>query len=1224
VYILAWTLSHRAEATVDAEGLVALHNEIRTCADLMGAQVLEASATSGLLLCDVPQDRRGSMTVMSAADAAVRCGQLICRWSSEEEVAMRVGVHHGPVDCMTIPGTNQLGYFGSAVSTARRLADTSPKDRCVNLLASTKDYLCVFERLSFSVLWNASMTPATEAYYLDPWTEALNTSRRSTLDVRPSSRSLTTSRTSTKSDPMSMNDLEFSRWLISYGIDTTRFGVGQAKRLRDLRLEIQDEKKSRLVERAGVLERHLEIVRMSVFTKDSSGNDRRLTMTSEFGSNGRKKLGNQKLCQVVAEGRTWQEVMDSSFLDKFQLKPATRKELIAVESEWVKEERLFSQSVPGIQTIYIVHEAKLRIVDPNAKELESLGLPSLSNFTIVDKSGKTMQWCWSIPNSEECDYADELASLLQEHNISIHEFAPGAFEDLLDEVYTAKSSSLMVKRDVLLRNCQVVKVWLSTDIMNVPHVLVTQGKVLRGVSMGPGVMRPISMRIKVGQPWQDSVTAVLTERLGLEPTFQKENIILDQCTYKLSEEIELSTSYPGLKTVYRIHEVTCRILATHPDLGLPDGNDFSVSRTKLSRDSGIEDVVTTFFQWMPLTEMITKRDTCQKDLVDYEVEKASDGPDAKRRVSAPTKPELPPAGQAKLVVEALMEGKQTDWKRAWSAARRIRDADYSCQDFFEDCAAAFPELALYMAATGDGAVSSGRSADDEYQRTIGALFAVYWLMRLDNDGARAFAFGVGEDWKTLSVAANRPRREQAELRKRVMFLECADWSLFEAVFTSAGLLSNPGGPTRGRKEHNAERTLAMLVLTAIHDIMKLQALLPTVAERHAPFCGYQAGEVIGDHDLALAYVLVHCPKVLPSFAGLPEAQQQSVRFTQSGMEYNMGWLVQAEAPPGALFRKFKSIIGSGEVNTEDIWFYFTHWLTDLAGAEPYPQEGCEKYVLKFPMKVLQSFLNSFNVVQHLNNKSETEVYEDYLVWRWSSHKPTLGDIPTGTGSIARLRLVVMAQGHSQKVLEAFSALSYVDQEVLSVELACTGCLNQSYVRDPPERCMGPAFLVYYAPALLQKNCSLDPEGVLSVLAEVLRRARELWPFQESAADETVTLRIDALKELEVHSIQEARLGEYWLLEKTSSVDAVVKRVNILGSDGQHKAFALGSQRILTFGVCRMDATDSGKPAIGEASYVERCTSREAAHGDSLHNSSTTASTRPVPLLQADDVSTVTL
>lgn len=342
----------------------------------------------------------------------------------------------------------------------------------------------------------------------------------------------------------------------------------------------------------------------------------------------------------------------------------------------------------------------------------------------------------------------------------------------------------------------------------------------------------------------------------------------------------------------------------------------------------------------------------------------------------------------------------------------------------------------------------------------------------------------------------------------------------------------------------------MLVLTAFHDIMKVQALLPVVEDSHGPWCGYQPGETVVDHDAALGYVLEFFPDVLPSFSILPEKGKQVVKFTQCKMEYNMGWLVQGEAPPGALFSKFKEVISSGHADQSDIAFYFIHWLTDLAGAEPCPQEGCEKFVLKFPQKVLSSFLSSFTIVQELSHLEESKVFEDYLVWRWrSSEVQTCGPPPAGPGSIARLRLVVMAQGDSKKVLEAYQSLPSADIEILDDELARTGCKGQSFQREGQlEEDGGPALLIYYAPALMQKAGASDPHGAMRILAEVFRQARELNPLVPERANETVTVRIDALKDLSVTQIfQPTTPGEVWVLTKVSSQDAQVQRVNVLAS-----------------------------------------------------------------------------
>ena len=114
---------------------------------------------------------------------------------------------------------------------------------------------------------------------------------------------------------------------------------------------------------------------------------------------------------------------------------------------------------------------------------------------------------------------------------------------------------------------------------------------------------------------------------------------------------------------------------------------------------------------------------------------------------------------------------------------------------------------------------------------------------------------------------------------------------------------------------------------------------------------HEAGALLIDHDLALGYVLDFSPHLLPSFEGLTPSNKRSVRFTQSKMQFNHGWLVQGEAPPAPLFAKFKEVMLSGGVAPSDVAFYFVHWLTDLAGAEPSPLGGGEKFVLKFPHAV---------------------------------------------------------------------------------------------------------------------------------------------------------------------------------------------------------------------------------------------------------------------------------
>ena len=83
-------------------------------------------------------------------------------------------------------------------------------------------------------------------------------------------------------------------------------------------------------------------------------------------------------------------------------------------------------------------------------------------------------------------------------------------------------------------------------------------------------------------------------------------------------------------------------------------------------------------------------------------------------------------------------------------------------------------------------------------------------------------------------------------------------------------------------------------------------------------CSDVAGAVIRDHDLALGYLLHHDPGSLPCFSALPPVHRGSVAFTQADLQFNHGHLVQAEAPPGAIFATFKQLLNAGCVQSADV------------------------------------------------------------------------------------------------------------------------------------------------------------------------------------------------------------------------------------------------------------------------------------------------------------------
>jgi len=469
-----------------------------------------------------------------------------------------------------------------------------------------------------------------------------------------------------------------------------------------------------------------------------------------------------------------------------------------------------------------------------------------------------------------------------------------------------------------------------------------------------------------------------------------------------------------------------------------------------------------------------------------------------------------------------MRMRRADRAAVQRIATRIREPQYNMREYYHDCLAAFPELELFFVA---GSECGARKAHIEYQRTFGALFAVYWLLRLDTDGKYGFSFGCDEDWNIRRSPVG------AAVEKRQDFFDHMDWSLLREVSDRAVGTS-------------LERTEAMLCLTAFHDVMKVSALVPRVSAAHAPYHGYHTGDEIHDHDVALAYILENYPHLMPSFQTLQKSSRDLVIFSQTEMGFNHGWFVQAEGPPGAMLSKLKHVLRTS--SGADISFYFFHWLTDISGAEGRPLAGAEKLSRRFPRTVLVTFLWSMPYLQHLADRQETEVVESYLEDRFSQSFPA-EPLPDGSGAIAALRLAVMAQGGARLALDAFRQVPPAVRHVLSNELALTGIVGQTFRRSPVSG--GPAFLVYYAPAVLQRcHSATEMQKALTALAAVFAAGRKLWPKEQCNANQTVTLQVGRLQGMDIGCSVASDVAEpqIWALVRLNDCEAKLDLVSAAG------------------------------------------------------------------------------
>lgn len=830
---------------------------------------------------------------------------------------------------------------------------------------------------------------------------------------------------------------------------------------------------------------------------------------------------------------------------------------------------------------------------------------------------------------------EEFKTFLQSRGISeqtwSQERGAKTVESLYREVFTRRGCIIVPLENTVKIIIKLVKISIVADIFGVEHVLVLRLRCTHDRQPAECLQVPLKKlvwksdvqdavlqsQIEVTnaslhdptdastEDWREGCQLALSRRLGLSVETQKQQLREDHAMYRytVSDEHEMDVrdrarSYPGMTNVYCTHEVGFQVVdQEHPfvrGIGLPHGEDFATAEGNFNVRLSNEDLPVgtelNVWGWMTTSAWKTRRG------------KAASTPSPPK-----PRPQMPPAHEQALhilrqrvridhesgselfhcksgetippntVLAHAMQNERVSWEKVVKIGSNIASPSYTLWQFNLDLKL-FPELGLYLVDDQDPTptvpqinLASGRTRGDEYQRTVGAFFAVYWLMRLRLDGKEGFSFGVDDQWQPHKKGTDVLRTPTPHQEKRSNFYEKCEWKFLEKLLVDAELVVRNPAHTKSASskwripmrsgsspedgdtwEVNVTRVTSLLVLTAIHDIMKIPSLLPTVQGAHEVYHGYKAGDVIGDHDHALSYVMDHYPQFLPSLNIVSEEEKRSLQFTQCELCFNLGWFVQAEAPPGAMLRMFRKFLSSDDPNKrrkqKDIALYFVHWITDLAGAEPTPLGGCEKFVLKFPLEVLNSFLASFEFVQRIATNTETEVMEEYLKARWAE---TQGTVIEGDDAIAKMRIFCMAQGNAPALLRAFDKLSEDEREIFSLEMARTGCRDQSYSRnlapkEAREDLKGPALLIYYGPAFLQALGRDVPLRRLRVLKEIYRCGRTLFPATAELREHTVTIRIDTIKSMSVADMLQAmRRGDVWVLSRHNDNEAFVERSSMM-------------------------------------------------------------------------------
>merc|ERR1719223_2701703 len=84
------------------------------------------------------------------------------------------------------------------------------------------------------------------------------------------------------------------------------------------------------------------------------------------------------------------------------------------------------------------------------------------------------------------------------------------------------------------------------------------------------------------EPWRKACRLTLQERLGLSHQWQTQHLVEDVDEYKYTTEDDVkSNGYPGLNTLYCIHQITLRVRDPEhmavQNIGLPDGQEFATA-----------------------------------------------------------------------------------------------------------------------------------------------------------------------------------------------------------------------------------------------------------------------------------------------------------------------------------------------------------------------------------------------------------------------------------------------------------------------------------------------------------------------------------------------------------------------------------------------------------------------------------------------------------------------
>jgi len=366
----------------------------------------------------------------------------------------------------------------------------------------------------------------------------------------------------------------FAQMLREHNIDANKFGVGQAKSLQGLASEVQSGA-ARLMLDATAHKKLVRVVDVVVLRVRSTDNNPRLLIeVMERFSDNRERETNRLPGTKKEPHENTRQTAERIISEFLRLDRACFKlDLANIDRH---EEENESPSYPGVRTVYRkeIVEAKVATSDPAV--LSRVGLPGFRKWEAKDKEGNTKFFEWMTPAKAETKKV-KLRSSGRETISTLVRAPIGLGEDALKEQLTQQGidvgkfgkdntrtlkefSAELIKGEATLMQdgagalSRVVDIVVLIIAKGAGEILVQTEQVFadgksQKLDRLPGAKR---------RPDENhflSARRILRRQLEID----ENQVELDTSVTNLEEE-KNSTSYPGLKTMYRKRLIEGRIL----------------------------------------------------------------------------------------------------------------------------------------------------------------------------------------------------------------------------------------------------------------------------------------------------------------------------------------------------------------------------------------------------------------------------------------------------------------------------------------------------------------------------------------------------------------------------------------------------------------------------------------------------------------------------------------